>query len=123
MESAVSLTLLGALLLLAAPGLQRFRELQQASSDRAAALRGCSAALECVVALRWEKIDASAASDKAVLQAVQGNLADARLELEIAEEPMSAKRITATVSWPSRVGDEFRVRLSTWRHRDAEGTP
>jgi hypothetical protein len=105
LESAVSLTLLGALLLLAMPGLGRFRALQQASSDRAAALRGCSAALECVAALPWEKIDASAASDEAVLQAVQGNLAHAKLELEIAEEPMSAKRI------------------STWRYRDAEASP
>ena len=88
-----------------AAGLQRFRELQQASSDRAAACAAVRLPWNASWRMRWEKIDASAASDKAVLQAVQGNLADARLELEIAEEPMSAKRITATVSWPSRVGD------------------
>ena len=115
------MTLLGALLLLAAPGLQRFRLLQQASSERAAALRGCSSALECVAALPWDQIDASAASEPIVLQSVQGNLADAKLKLELVEEPMSGKRITAIVSWSSRVGGELTVRLSTWRYQDAEG--
>jgi hypothetical protein len=90
---------------------------RQSAERRIWALTEAQNTLERLRGLPWESLDETKLASRKLDEATAARLPSGRLKLDVklVEGPPAAKRVTVTLLWKARGGnDESPVRLTTW---------
>lgn len=122
-ETIVALTIFGTALTFTAQWLAATAMVRREAGRRQTAAAEASNVLERLSAERWEALPPGE-SERPLSDAAARELPDGSVRVSIVEEsqPLPARRISIEVGWRGRDGGfPQRVRLATWRYRDAMG--
>ena len=123
LEVSVAGVLLAALLTVCVQFLGATAARRRAMEDRQTAILEAGNVMERLGARQWHELTPETARAMELSEEAQQSLAEARLEVEVAEVPdeAGARRVAVAVHWEDGSGRPQRpVRLVAWRYRIGE---